>query len=71
MRLVYALEDVGDGATQVTFTLRLLEGSVIDRVTWSLPRSHLERQYGQAMVRLKGLLEGGGAAGGKDGAREI
>jgi hypothetical protein len=58
MRLVYALEDVADGATQVTFTLTLLKGSVIDQVTWALPRSHLERQYAQAMLRLKGLLEG-------------
>jgi hypothetical protein len=58
MRLVYALADVGDGATQVTFTLELCEGSIIDQATWSLPRAHLERQYGQAMLRLKGLLEG-------------
>lgn len=58
MRLVYALADVADGATQVTFTLELLEGSIVDQATWSLPRAHLERQYGQAMLRLKGLLEG-------------
>ena len=58
MRLVYALEDVADGATQVTFTLHLLKGSIIDQVTWALPRSHLERQYGQGMLRLKGVLEG-------------
>ena len=58
MRLVYALEDVADGATQVTVTLTLLKGSVIDQVTWAIPRSHLERQYAQAMLRLKGLLEG-------------
>lgn len=58
MRLVYALEEVADGATQVTFTLDLLHGSVVDQVTWALPRSHLERQYSQAMLRLKGLLEG-------------
>ena len=31
---------------------------IIDQVTWALPRSHLERQYGQGMLRLKGLLEG-------------
>ncbi len=58
MRLVYALDDVAGGATQVTFTLELVQGSVIDQVTWALPRSHLERQYAQAMLRLKGLLEG-------------
>ena len=34
------------------------KGSIIDQVTWALPRSHLERQYAQAMLRLKGLLEG-------------
>jgi hypothetical protein len=58
MRLVYTLDEVADGATQVTFTLELLRGSVIDQVTWALPRSHLERQYGQGMLRLKSLLEG-------------
>jgi hypothetical protein len=58
LQLVYVLEDVADGATQVTFTLELLAGSVVDQATWSLPRSHLERQYAQAMLRLKGLLEG-------------
>ena len=58
MRLVYALADVSEGVTQVSFTLELLEGSIVDQVTWSLPRAHLERQYGQAMLRLKGLLEG-------------
>jgi hypothetical protein len=58
MRLVYALADAPGGATQVTFTLDLLEGSIVDRTTWSLPRAHLERQYTQAMLRLKGLLEG-------------
>src|SRR5204862_7111364 len=58
MRLVYALDDVADGSTQVTFTLELVTGSVIDQVTWALPRSHLERQYAQAMLRLKRLLEG-------------
>ena len=55
MRLVYALEEVADGVTQVTFALYLVAGSIVDRATWSLPRSHLERQ---AMLRLKGLLEG-------------
>lgn len=58
MRLVYAFEDVADGSTQVTFTLELVKGSIVDQVTWALPRSHLERQYAQAMLRLKGLLEG-------------
>ena len=42
----------------MTFTLELLKGSIVDQVTWALPRSHLERQYAQAMLRLKGLLEG-------------
>jgi hypothetical protein len=58
MRLVYALDEVDEGTTQVTFTLRLVEGSLVDRATWALPRSHLERQYAQAMLRLKSLLEG-------------
>lgn len=58
MRLVYELEDVADGSTQVTFTLTLLKGSIVDQVMWAVPRSHLERQYSQAMLRLKGLLEG-------------
>ncbi|MEY2441543.1 MAG: hypothetical protein QOJ46_969 [bacterium] len=58
MRLQYALADVAEAVTQVTFTLELLEGSIIDQATWPLPRAHLERQYGQAMLRLKGLLEG-------------
>jgi hypothetical protein len=58
MRLVYALADVAEGVTQVTFTLELLGGSIVDQATWPLPRAHLERQYGQAMLRLKGLLEG-------------
>jgi hypothetical protein len=59
MRLVYELADVADGATQVTFTLDLVKGSIVDQATWAIPRSHLERQYAQAMLRLKGLLEGG------------
>ena len=59
MRLVYELADVPDGATQVTFTLDLVKGSIVDQATWAIPRSHLERQYAQAMLRLKGLLEGG------------
>jgi hypothetical protein len=58
MRLVYALADVAEGVTQVTFTLELLGGSIVDQATWPLPRAHLERQYGQAMLRLKSVLEG-------------
>jgi hypothetical protein len=58
MRLVYALDEVAEDATQVTCTLELIAGSVVDRATWSLPRAHLERQYTQALLRLKGLLEG-------------
>lgn len=58
MRLVYALEEVAEDTTQVRFTLELTAGSVVDRATWALPRSHLERQYAQGMLRLKGLLEG-------------
>jgi hypothetical protein len=65
MRLVYVLADVAEGVTQVTFTLELLGGSIVDRATWSLPRAHLERQYGQAMLRLKGLLEGGSRGTGR------
>ena len=61
MRLSYVLADVGTGATQVDFTLELLAGSALDRATWSITRTHLERQYGQGMLRLKGLLEGGPA----------
>jgi uncharacterized protein YndB with AHSA1/START domain len=57
MRLVYALADVANGATQVELTLELLAGSALDRATWSITRTHLERQYGQGMLRLKGLLE--------------
>jgi hypothetical protein len=58
MRLVYAFDEVAEGVTQVTTTLELVEGSVVDKTTWALPRSHLERQYAQGMLRLKGLLEG-------------
>ena len=56
--LVYAFEEVSADVTQVTFTLELVQCSVIDSVTWPLTRSHLERQYAQGMLRLKGLLEG-------------
>ena len=64
MRLVYALgepdppSDPPGTATQVKFTLELLQGSIIDQATWALPRAHLERMYGQALLRLKGLVEG-------------
>ena len=57
-RLVYALDEVSADVTQVTFTLELLEGSIVDQVTWPLTRSHLDRQYARAMLRLKALLEG-------------
>ena len=57
-RLTYVLEEVSADATQVTFTIELLEGSRIDRATWSLTRGHLRRQYAQGMLRLKGVLEG-------------
>ncbi len=58
MRLVYTLAEVDEATTQVTFTLELLKGSIVDQATWALPRAHFERQYGQALLRLKGLLEG-------------
>jgi len=58
MRLTYALAEPAEDTTQVTFTLELLEGSIVDQATWALPRTHLERQYAQGMLRLKGLLEG-------------
>jgi hypothetical protein len=56
--LVYELEEVAPDVTQVTFTLELLKGSMLDQATWSLTRTHLERQYARAMLRLKALLEG-------------
>jgi hypothetical protein len=59
MRLTYTLAEVAGASTQVSFELELLAGSAIDRATWSLTRTHLERQYGRGMLRLKGLLEGG------------
>ena len=67
MRLAYALgepdppavpPDPPGTATQVKFTLELLQGSIVDQATWALPRGHLERMYGQALLRLKGLVEG-------------
>jgi hypothetical protein len=57
MRLTYAVDEASDAATQVTVTLELLEGSIVDRATWPLTRTHLERRYGQAMLRLKRILE--------------
>ncbi len=55
--LSYELDDVSSGATQVRFCIELRECSRLDRLSWPLMRSHLERQYGQAMLRLKRLLE--------------
>jgi hypothetical protein len=63
MCLTYTLAEVSGASTQVSFVLELLAGSAIDRATWSLTRTHLERQYGRGMLRLKGLLEGGSSAG--------
>jgi hypothetical protein len=57
-RMVYELDEVSAGATQVRFSIDLVECSVADRASWPLMRTHLERQYGQAMLRLKGLVEG-------------
>lgn len=57
-RLVYAFEEVSADVTQLAFTLELLECSTVDRATWALTRSHLERQYARAMLRLKAMLEG-------------
>ncbi|HEV7808571.1 MAG TPA: SRPBCC family protein [Solirubrobacteraceae bacterium] len=56
-RLRYELDEVGDTATQVRFTIELVACSLLDRAAWPLMRSHLERQYGQALLRLKGVLE--------------
>jgi len=58
MQVTYAMQAVSDDATQVTATLELLEGSALDRATWPLTRTHLERAYAQAMLRLKAMLEG-------------
>lgn len=57
-RLAYAFEEVSADATQVALTLELLECSALDRATWPLTRSHLDRQYARAMLRMKALLEG-------------
>ena len=56
-RLAYAFEEVSADATQVAFTLELLECSTLDRATWPLTRSHLDRQYARAMLRMKALLK--------------
>jgi hypothetical protein len=58
MQVTYAIEPVGDSATQVSTTLELLQGSALDRAIWPLTRTHLERAYAQAMLRLKATLEG-------------
>jgi len=57
-RMAYELAEVSAAATQVTFTIDLVECSALDRAAWPLMKSHLERQYGQAMLRLKRVLEG-------------
>jgi hypothetical protein len=57
MRVTYAIEPVSDSATQVTTSLELLEGSAVDRASWPLTKTHLERAYAQAMLRLKAMLE--------------
>jgi len=56
-RLRYELDEVTATATQVRFTIELVACSPLDRATWPLMRSHLERQYGQALLRLKRVLE--------------
>jgi hypothetical protein len=56
-RLSYDLEELSGGATQVHFCVELQQCSTLDRLSWPLMRSHLERQYGQALLRLKRLLE--------------
>lgn len=61
MRLVYAVRAAPGAATQVTATVELVEGSLVDRLTWSIARTHLERQYARGMLRLKALLEGDAA----------
>jgi hypothetical protein len=55
--LTYDLEEVSANATQVQFAIELRECSRLDRLSWPLMCTHLERQYGQAMLRLKSLLE--------------
>jgi Polyketide cyclase / dehydrase and lipid transport len=55
--LRYELDEVTDAVTQVRFTAELVACSPLDRMAWPLMRSHLERQYGQALLRLKGVLE--------------
>ena len=58
MRVTYDIEPVSDSATQVTSTLEMLEGSAVDRAIWPLTKTHLERAYAQALLRLKAMLEG-------------
>jgi hypothetical protein len=57
-RMAYELTELSGSATQVEFTIELIAGSLLDRASWPLMRTHLQRQYGQGMLRLKGLLEG-------------
>ncbi|MEY2513207.1 MAG: hypothetical protein QOJ89_565 [bacterium] len=56
-RLTYELDELPGDATQVRFAVELVECSWLDRLAWRSMRTHLERQYGQAMLRLKGVLE--------------
>jgi hypothetical protein len=56
-RLTYELAELPGDATQVRFAVELRECSWLDRLAWRSMRTHLERQYGQAMLRLKGVLE--------------
>lgn len=56
-RLTYDLAEVSADATQVQFAIELRESSRLDRLSWPLMCTHLQRQYGQALLRLKGLLE--------------
>ena len=55
--LTYELDEISGTATQVCVTVELVACSLADRAAWPLMRTHLERQYGQAMLRLKGVLE--------------
>jgi hypothetical protein len=56
-RLTYELAELQGDATQVRFAVELRECSWLDRLAWPSMRTHLARQYGQAMLRLKGVLE--------------
>ena len=55
--LTYELAELPGDATQVQFAVELRECSWLDRLAWPSMRTHLERQYGQALLRLKGVLE--------------